>query len=193
MKQIIVYGGSFNPFHKGHEAIVISCLRLRGYDEIWIMPSARRADKPRLLSDRVRLEMLKLYIEQSDIMKGRIKVSDFEIKLGAPSETIRTYRALGSVYPDYIFTFVFGNDAIIDMPNWRSGYELMRDLRVLIVTRIDCDYSLIPVNSKVLNVNSDIAYISSTLIRENIKFNREFSDMVPQPIGEYIKLNNVYN
>lgn len=192
MKQIIVYGGSFNPFHNGHAAIVTYCLSLPRFDEVWIMPSARRTDKPDLVNDRTRIAMLKAYVQSIQPHEQRLKVSNFEISLGAPSETIKTYKALAKLYPDTNFTFVFGADALADIYNWRGGAYLAKTLDIIVVDRIS---DVRPISSPKhlrAEVPEHIAGISSTAIRARVKLGASIESLVPAAIARYIPLHNLY-
>jgi len=55
---VVVYGGSFDPVHKGHENIVKSLLEKRLAKEVWIVPCAKRADKNFVLTDDERFSLL---------------------------------------------------------------------------------------------------------------------------------------
>jgi nicotinate-nucleotide adenylyltransferase len=192
VKQIIIYGGSFNPFHNGHAAIAQHCFTLAGFDEVWIMPSAQRADKPDLVDDTQRLAMLTDYVASCGYDQQRLKVSDFEIALGAPSETITTYHALVKAYPNTNFTFVFGADSIADIYNWRDGDYLAETLDIIVVDRIS---NLKPItNPRHLRaeIPEDVSGISSTTIRARIKLGEPIEPLVPAAVARYIPLHNLY-
>lgn len=191
MKKVIVYGGSFNPLHKGHEAIITHCLSLADFDEVWIMPSAKRADKPQLLDDEVRLAMLSAYVAaRSDAC--RLIVSDFEIRLGMPSETIRTYEALISAYPDTEFTFVFGTDSLADMPNWRGGEYLEEVMNIIAVERTGSQLACNPLKHLCAYIAEDVSGLSSTLVRQNIRQGLQITDSVPSSIEGFIFEHQLY-
>jgi nicotinate-nucleotide adenylyltransferase len=193
VKQVIIYGGSFNPLHKGHEAIIKHCLSFAGFDEVWIMPSAKRTDKPDLLDDAVRLEMLQIYVNNSDVGAKRLRVSDFETRLGAPSETIRTYDALTKAYPSTEFTFVFGADSIADMPNWRRGEYLEEVMNIIAVERFGSNIACDPLKHLCAYIPEDVSGLSSTLVRESVRRGLSIEQQVPQSISAFISRNNLYS
>lgn len=192
MKQVIIYGGSFNPLHKGHEAIIKRCLEFNQFDELWIMPSACRDDKPDLLDDDIRLDMLKSYVKDGDIDAAKVSVSDFEIRLGAPSETIRTYQELTKEYPDTTFTFVFGTDSIADMPNWRDGEYLEKVINIIAVERAGTEVACDPLKHLCAYIAEEVSGLSSTIVRENIRQGLQTTDKVPKLILQYILTNELY-
>src|SRR6185369_6587064 len=98
-QRIILYGGSFNPPTIAHEAILQACLALPGFDEVWVMPSRTREDKEITVSDANRLQMLSILQQYAFTGESRLKISDFELKLPAPTRTARTLPALAAAYP----------------------------------------------------------------------------------------------
>ena len=193
MKQVIVYGGSFNPFHNGHAAIVEHCLALPGYDEVWIMPSAKRTDKPDLVADETRLAMLIAYKDSFTHVDRKLVITDFEMALGAPSETIRTYQALRTAYPRINFTFVFGSDSVADIYNWRGGDVLAETLDIIVVDRIGEVHPLKNPRHIRAEIPEDVAGISSTLIRSKIRAGEPISSLVPRAIALFIPRHNLYS
>lgn len=53
--KVAVYGGSFNPFGKNHEAVV--AWLVERYDQVWVVPAVAHSDKPYLPSFHHRLRM----------------------------------------------------------------------------------------------------------------------------------------
>lgn len=53
--KVAVYGGSFNPFGKNHEAAV--AWLVEQYDQVWVVPAVAHSDKPYLPSYHHRLRM----------------------------------------------------------------------------------------------------------------------------------------
>lgn len=57
-KTILVYGGSFDPVHRGHQAMINNLAKGNLGDQLWVVPCATRADKAFLLTDEERLQLL---------------------------------------------------------------------------------------------------------------------------------------
>jgi nicotinate-nucleotide adenylyltransferase len=135
MKEVAIFGGTFDPPTLAHEAIVRLCLDRSDIDEVWLLPSGKRQDKPDMLDDPTRLAMLQAVQAGSFRDEPRLVVSDFEMQLPQPSETYKTVQALLRTYPDHRFWFVFGSDSYHDMTNWRRGKALRRSIGMLVVPR----------------------------------------------------------
>ena len=75
--KIGIFGGSFNPPHKMHKKIALDLIKKHYLDKVIFVPTGRKYKyKNNLLSDKVRLEMLKLMcIDNKDL-----DVSDYELK-----------------------------------------------------------------------------------------------------------------
>jgi nicotinate-nucleotide adenylyltransferase len=58
IKNIALYGGSFDPPHKSHVALMRFLSRLPYIDEVWVMPCGDRTDKKLLLSKDTRFSLM---------------------------------------------------------------------------------------------------------------------------------------
>ena len=106
--KIAIYGGSYNPIHKGHTELAQSLVRQGLVDQVWLMVSPlnplKESNRSEYASydDRVRMAQL----ATADI--DGVVVSDFERTLPLPSYTITTLNALEQTYPQHQFVLVVG-------------------------------------------------------------------------------------
>lgn len=131
--EIAVFGGTFDPPTVAHEAIIDACIKRSDIDEVWLLPSGVRADKPGMQPDDLRIALLQLLETQSE---KPVRVSDFELTLPRPTKTYRTVEALKAAYPDHTFWFVFGADSYATMETWEQGEMLKKNLSMLLVKRL---------------------------------------------------------
>ena len=93
--KIGIYGGSFNPVHKGHIHLAKNVLDKLGLDKVVLIPGAipphKSADN--MVSGQHRLNMLSLAIED---VKG-LEVSDIEIRRRGISYTVDTIEQLMAI------------------------------------------------------------------------------------------------
>lgn len=68
MKEIAVFGGTFNPPTLAHQEIIEACLQHPTFDEVWVMPSGERADKDITVEAEDRIAMLEAV--KSDVFAG---------------------------------------------------------------------------------------------------------------------------
>jgi nicotinate-nucleotide adenylyltransferase len=108
MTETGIYGGSFNPIHRGHVELAERLCRDEGLDELWFMVSPQNPFKkssPDLLDENSRLELARMAVREHPCLK----VSDFEFRLPRPSYTADTLAALRQAYPDRLFTLVISS------------------------------------------------------------------------------------
>jgi nicotinate-nucleotide adenylyltransferase len=135
MKEIAIFGGTFDPPTLAHEGIIDTCLAQDHLDEVWLMPSGCRSDKPGMSSNAARLAMLEVVRTGSFEENERLLVTDFEQRLPQPTQTYDTVRKLNGAYPECRFWFVYGADAYYSMTQWKKGEWLRQNLDMLLIDR----------------------------------------------------------
>ncbi|MEB3298559.1 MAG: nicotinate-nucleotide adenylyltransferase [Candidatus Sericytochromatia bacterium] len=135
----VLYGGSFDPFHEGHRAVVEALLAW-GADDVWIIPAARSPFKRQApgASDADRLEMCR---EGTVGLKG-VHVSDVDLARPAPSWAIDTVRLLQARHPGGTWWWALGSEHLPTLAGWRDIDELARRIRFAVVERPDLASSL---------------------------------------------------
>ena len=93
-----VFGGTFNPVHKGHIMLAEYCMDSVRLDRIIMIPTAVPPHKisKNLASENDRLNMCELACKG----KKNFSVSDIEIKRQGKSYTYETVTQLKEIYPD---------------------------------------------------------------------------------------------
>lgn len=191
MKEVAIFGGTFDPPTYAHEAIARACLGESSINETWWMPSGSRVDKPNMLSDQARLNMLRLIKDQVFKQDRRLIITDFEQNLPKPTQTYQTAQALRRAYPDHHFWFVFGADSYQDMSNWSHGLELRQEIGMLIVPRLGIEMPAESDNLKHLYIEESYGEVSSTEARMAVTAGR-VGGLVSACIDEYIKQQHFY-
>lgn len=112
-----IYGGSFDPVHRGHVAIARRALEQVPCDEVWFVPAARSPFKPdgpiAPAADRVAL------LEAAVGDEPAFRVS--EVELDHPGRrSVETVRTLAREHPDHRWRWIMGEDAFDDLPRWAS-------------------------------------------------------------------------
>lgn len=188
--RVIVFGGGFNPPTNAHANIMKACLELPAFDEVWVMPSGDRVDKQMAITDEHRLNMLNLVKEEEFENDSRLVISDFELKLPRPNQTIETIGRLANKYTNIDFWYAYGVDAYYGMPNWSHGAELQSYLNMIIFNRGAVN---IPKREGIINLKIDKCDdISSTDVREMVTIGLPIGEFVCNSVNEYIKNNGLY-
>lgn len=191
--RIGIYGGSFNPIHKGHTELAASIVQQGLVDELWLLVSPLNPLKQGETSDIAeyehRLSMARLATED---IEG-VKVSDFEKNLPLPSYTITTLGELHKAYPEHEFVLVIGADNWERFPRWYHAQEIIDTYSILIYRRPGCemDETLLPLSVQV--VDTPLYDISSTEIRESVKKGRMLLKWVDRKVATYISVHHLYS
>ena len=108
--RIGIYGGAFNPVHKGHIKLAEEVKTKADLDKIIIMPSGLSPHKSSgsLIDSSHRLQMCKLAFEGEDYI-----ISDLEIKREGKSYTVDTVTELKEIYPDDELYLIMGSDMLL--------------------------------------------------------------------------------
>jgi nicotinate-nucleotide adenylyltransferase len=191
-----IYGGSFNPIHKGHIALARQMLDKGLMDEVWFVVSPQnplKQSNPDLLADEKRLEMARLALKNEPGMVAQ----DFEFHLPKPSYTWNTLQAMSAQYPDRQFILIIGADNWNLFPRWYHHQDILDHYSLVIYPRegTDIDASMLPENVKLLN--AQLYKVSSTQIRQRIKEGKSVRNLIPKAILskalEYYKPHNLEN
>ena len=192
-EKIAVYGGAFNPPTVAHQQIIETCLQLDGFSEVWVMPSGDRADKSMQTDDNERLAMLNLLKETEFDNDNRLVISDYELNLPRPSNTVRTVGSLAVDFPDKDFWFVYGADSYQTMPFWPNGRELQSRLSVLLLPRLGIELPPESEHTRHLpDIEANANPVSSTQVREAIRAKKDIGGMVSEAVRSFILAQSVY-
>lgn len=187
-----IYGGSFNPIHRGHTELAASIVRQGLVDELWLLVSPLNPLKSGEVSDIAeyghRLRMAQLATEG---IEG-VRVSDFERHLPLPSYTITTLDELRKAYPEHEFTLVIGADNWEQFPRWYRADEIIEKYRVLIYRRPGCEIEETSLPASVHVVDTPLFDISSTQIRTSIADGRPLAQWVDRKVLTYIQRHHLY-
>jgi nicotinate-nucleotide adenylyltransferase len=191
MSKIGLYFGSFNPIHLGHMAIAGYMVEFAGIDHVWFVVSPHNPLKRKetLLADRQRLHMVRLAIGDND----RLKASDIEFNLPAPSFTIDTLAHLSEKFPENKFCLIMGEDNLYTLHKWKNVDELVNKYSLYIYPRRDTIKPVNPGLNDILSkadihiINAPQIDISSTFIRNGIRAGKNMSYFIPSAVWTYIK------
>ena len=129
-----LFGGSFNPIHKGHLAVARETVTRLDLDRLLFIPSGDPPHKPHgsLAPAQDRYEMVRLAIAGAP----KFEASDIEITRRGKSYTIDTVRELRQLYgPSTALYFIIGLDAFLDLPTWREPDALLSACTFVVMSR----------------------------------------------------------
>ena len=201
MKRIGVFGGSFDPVHKGHIALADAAVKELKLDKLIIMPAyIQPFKKDRETTEAgIRLEMLRLAFHKNP----EIEVSDYEIMSGGISYTVNTLAHIKEQYPDCEIIFVMGTDSFISFSNWYEGKTMLRNYSLAVSERpgykedelhMKMDEYRLFYKTTVYGIKAEMPDCSSTEIRDFVKEGRlsEAGDMLDDAVIQFILENKLY-
>ena len=176
-----IFGGSFNPIHKGHISLARQLRQKAGLDEVWLMVSPQNPLKASadLLDDKIRMQMARLAVEGEE----GIIASDYEMHLPKPSYTWNTLQALNKDYPDREFVLMIGGDNWQLFDKWYHADDIRKNYQIIVYPRRGFEGGI---------DGLDLIDISSTNIRERIKAGKGIKRLVPKAVADYITINKLY-
>lgn len=194
-----VFGGTFNPVHKGHIMLAEYCMDSVGLDRIIMIPTAVPPHKisNNLASEDDRLNMCKLACRG----KENFFVSDIEIKRQGKSYTYETLTQLKEIYPDDHLYTIMGADMFLTLNRWKNPEIIFEKSSIITIPRdeenkleLENFYNnvLKAMGASSIILPNPVMSVSSTFIRENLDNFNLISDMLDKGVYDYIIKNNLY-
>ena len=197
-KQLLVFGGCFNPPLNSHFSLAEQILNeYEEIEKILFVPVNSKYQKPGLVSNEHRYNMLKLVCDKNE----RFEVSKIEIDKGRQLFTVETLRELKEIYSEYEIAFTTGSDNLAELDTWETADELVKEFRIYVIERGDADIDAIIESNEFLKNNKESfikvkknikTNLSSTYVRGKIKEGKSIKYLAPEEVIEYIKQNNLY-
>lgn len=130
--KIGIFGGTFNPVHRGH-IHAAKCFREEcGLDLVYVIPNhISNLKTPNSTPPEDRLAMLEIAFRG----ETGFVISDMEIRRGGVSYTADTVRALKEMHPDGEIYLFFGDDWLEGFHRWHDFDYLRKNLTVALANR----------------------------------------------------------
>jgi nicotinate-nucleotide adenylyltransferase len=192
-----IFGGSFNPIHKGHIHLAESVLKELGLDRLIFVPSKKSPHRSssEYASETDRFEMLRLATEYNK----SFEVSDYEFSQERTSYTVYTIRHFKELYPDDEFYLLIGSDMLLTFDEWYCFEEIMKNASIVCVSRNEGDYPQLASKAQQLLEYGNVKIcttapypVSSTEIREKIRKNLNWYCYLDKNVVQYIRLGKLY-
>ncbi len=138
MAKIAIYGGTFDPIHKGHLHVIEQVISRGIADRILIIPAGQPLlrDSHPIASgaDRRAMCVQALADLPSEIAK-KVEVNPIEILRSGPSYAIDTVDAVAQTYPDDEILLIVGTDAFAKIAQWHRSDELQDKVDFIVIDR----------------------------------------------------------
>ena len=175
MKKIAIYGGSFDPPHKGHKLLAENLASVCGAEKVIIIPTALSPFKnSSSATAEDRLNMCKLFFKED-----LFQISDVEIKRGGKSYTVDTLTQIKEENPEAELFLFMGDDMLLSFDKWYCYQEILRLATIVCACRTenleelqnmkDFVKNVLKSEDRVIICESVPFEISSTEIRSSLK------------------------
>lgn len=182
-----VFGGSFDPPHVGHVALVRAALDGGFVSRVLVVPVFAHALHKQSSPFSLRIELARLAF--ADV--PGVEVSDLEASLPVPSYTLQTLEALARLHAGSAFRLLAGADIAGELPRWHRVEEVLARAPLLLFARRGMPT---PEGAIV----ADIPEVSSRELRRLLErrsdpaLGRRLAPLVPPRVLERIEADGLY-
>lgn len=192
--RVCVFGGTFDPFHRGHRLLVEAALKQS--DRVLVvvagMPPHKGGAAERTAFHH-RVAMTRLGLEGLP----RVEVLEMEGRRAGPSYTIDTLNALARSYPRGTrFRLLLGADSFQDFPTWHEWEAILERASLLVAGRPGFELDTPPEfegrNLPVERLEAPLVDVSSSELREALAEDADVGDRLPPSVRTYIRDHRLY-
>lgn len=179
-----LFGGAFDPPHRGHVSLVTTAREALGLDEVLVLvteaPGHKRVETPAEL----RLAL------------ARAAFPDEVVVLDPHPRTIDMLRA----HPEREGgVFLIGADEFIDLPNWKEPNEVLRRVRIGVATRPGYPHTRLVAVLESLGSPERVSFfdlepmpIASRALRARLDRGEDVHEFVPESVWTLIERDALY-
>lgn len=180
--KIGIFGGAFDPPHIAHTLSCLYALETSDIEQIWVIPCYKHAFAKDLTGYSHRVEMCRIAMK---CFGDKVIISEIESERTEISYTIDTLKILKERNPQDTFTLIIGTDILAEIDKWKDFDKIKEIAEVLVLPR--------PIDKNNLSEeNFFMPNISSRMIRELLKNNKDSSQFLSKKVLQYIKENHLY-
>lgn len=172
---VVLYFGSFNPFHIGHAALAKYVANLPYVEQVWFVLSPKNPLKEsHNLQDPMErwkdLERVVAKLNRENNLSAdkeeKFKACDIEFHLTPPLYTYNTLEKLSSLHPDKNFAILMGGDNIEILHKWHKGEEIARKYKIIVYPREGSDIEDLCKKYGAVCIDAPQIDVSSSQIRQ---------------------------
>ncbi|RAP36281.1 hypothetical protein B1207_09030 [Legionella quinlivanii] len=210
MDNVLIFGGTFDPVHKGHLGIAENVQQHFHFQRFIFLPCKLPLLKQSATaSPTQRLKMLELALADYPV-SCHFEIDEREINRPSPSYTVTTLESYREELGENVaLTLLMGMDSFHQLPQWHQWTRILELANILVIKRPDISPSdssnlteslsrhLTKREVDLKNTAQGLIYffdagaypISSTEIRRNSLLN---SENMPESVLEFITHNKLY-
>lgn len=180
-----VFGGAFDPPHRGHSEVAAAVIAQGIVDEVWFVPVyihpwAQRYGK-QMAEYQHRCAMVEL------ILGKRQRLQEFQ----AVSFTFDTLEYFRKLYPEHQFSWIMGSEYLDRFDDFLSMHPGLEEYQFYVYPREGHPMQPLQTFMQPLTGVREVT-VSSTQVRERLKAGLPITDLVHPAVAEYCVEHNLY-
>jgi nicotinate-nucleotide adenylyltransferase len=194
-----LFGGSFDPIHRGHIEPVREARRQLGLDRVIYLPTARPPHKPgRSLAPAVSRYVM---VELALLNEEGMFVSAHEL-MDRPAYTVETLEHFRREMPEADLHLIIGGDSFADLHHWVRWREIVGLARLVVLARpgwsleassLHPEVAALAGTDRVLLLRQPPVDVSSTELRERLAAGLPLPEgAVPELVVRYVQKYTLY-
>lgn len=196
-RRILLFGGTFDPPHNGHMALLESACSAVRPDLAVVEPAGIPPHKKASATPaQHRLAMARCF----ESVWPRVLVDDTEIRRGGKSYTVDTLGALQARWPGAQLYLAIGSDMLLTFRIWRHWQEILQRAVLVVHSRRGGDEpslrefarSLVAEGGRVVFAPGRVLEVSSTQLRQALEAGRTPDGLLPPMVARYITDHGLY-
>lgn len=197
MERVLLYGGTFDPPHNGHVALLKAACETVRPDVALVTPTGTPPHKeggetPAAL----RLEMCRCFLPA---WPG-VRLDDSEIRRGGKSYTIDTVEAVRARFPQAALYLCVGSDMLLTFHEWRRYRDLLALATLVVHSRWPGDGDALhaaarrleAAGGRVLFTGGQVLEVSSSALRACLQAGGDIAALVPPQVLAVIRREGLY-
>jgi nicotinate-nucleotide adenylyltransferase len=208
--RVALFGGTFDPIHRGHLAIALAAANSFALDCILFAPVGRqplKVDAP-MASFADRLAMIRLacspapsHSQRGADLRFIASTLDAPHADGSPNYTVNTLGSMALEYPAASLFVLTGADSFLDLRHWREPDKILALAEWIVVTRPDFPVTelelealaLTPVQRSRIHLLTTVhEEVSATELRSRLRAGDSCPGLLPPDVASYIQLHHLY-
>lgn len=215
-RAIAIFGGTFDPIHRGHLVVAEAAARRFGLDRVYFVPSSRppHKDRAELAAFSHRYAMVALICAgKRKFVPSLAEAPPSEIHSPPVFYSIDTVRLFRKKHPHDAVYFILGADSFLEIAIWKSYEALLNSCDFIIASRpgirLEALKRVIPAHllgergsslKDAIALKKSTVYLlanvaspaSSTEVRKRCRSGQSIHALVPPLVEDYILRQALY-